>query len=935
MVIYKAIKEKSFSYSAIRSLLLFALCIIILMPALCPASAFADEDEQKVVRVGYVNSINYEEGREGEYKRGSGYEYLQQISYLTGWKYEYVYGSFKECYDMLVNGDIDLFGNVSYTPERAEVIDFSSYPQGKDVYILYTTKDRTDLTTGDIKTLNGCRIGATQGSYQEILLKQWLSENNIKAETVSCNGYDALMSALDSGELDLIVTPDLSINYNYVSVMNIGFSEYYFGVSKSRPDILAELNDALYEIQNTEQDYNSQLISRYYNRMTSALLLNQQEKEWLDSHGNTLRLGYLKDTLPFSAEQDGKLTGVMQTVVNTIEKEFSIQVKTFPYDDIGQMKKAIKEDKIDIAGPVISDFYLAEQDDYVLTSAIMESTPVVVYKGKDADSSLNTIAVSDASVCDHGIVNVLFPDAEILTYKTQEECLNAVDSGKAGSTLILSSRLNILRSIPAMEHLSFAEMSKRLDICFTASKEDRRAASIVNKGIVLSSDVLNGVVLSQHSVADDHISLREFVRQYAIVIALLSALIIITMGFLIYRLSVSQKKLVGALNDAQSASVAKTAFLSNMSHDIRTPMNAIMGFTDIAMKYHPADQVQNCLEKIEESSDHLLALINNVLDISRIESGKIKYDPDPVNISEVTDSVLNIMNGFLADRNLTFNVSKQLDDKLYVMADAVRIREILVNILGNAVKFTDDGGTISFKAEHRQGEDARHVIIRYIISDTGVGMSEEFIKRIFDEFSQENAGARTRYQGNGLGMSITKRYVELMGGEISVESQKGEGSTFTVDLPLEIAEKTDADPEQRNITTGKADLSGVKVLLAEDNDLNAEIAIMLLEDKGMKVTRAVNGKEAVKLFADAPSGSFDVILMDIMMPEMNGYEATRAIRSLTEHPDSYDIPIIAMTANAFAEDVQASLDAGMNAHLSKPIVMDEVVKVISVNLNGW
>lgn len=907
------------------------LCILIVFTSSCPAVVSAEEPEQKTVRVGYVSAMNYEEGGECEYKRGSGYEYLQQISYLTGWKYEYVYGSFKECYDMLVNGEIDLFGNVSYTPERAQLFDFSSYPQGKDVYMLYTTKDRTDLTTGDISKLNGCRIGVTQGSYQEGVLKEWLQDNNINAEEIGYNGYDALMSALDSGELDAFVTPDLSISYNYVSITNIGFSEYYFAVSKSRPDLLEELNEALYEIQNTEQDYNSQLISRYYNRMTSALLMNEKERSWLDSHDNNIKIGYLRDDLPFCGEENGKMIGVMETVAQTVENEFKINIETVPYDDMDEMKRALKTNEIDIAGPVISDFYLAEQDDCVLSSAIMDSTPVVVYKGGDADSSLKLIAVSDSSVFDRSIIGVLFPEAEVMQCGSQEECLQAVSDGKAGSTIVLSSRLNILRSVPEMERLSFAEMSKRLDICFMATKEDRRAASIINKGIILSSEVLNGVVLSQHSVADKHISFKDFMSQYMQIIVFLACLIIMTMGFLIYRLSVSQKKLVSALNEAHSANVAKTVFLSNMSHDIRTPMNAIVGFADIAMKQDPEPQVKKCLERIEESSDHLLALINNVLDISRIESGKIKYEPVPVDISKVTDSVLNIMNGFLVNRDIDFIAEKKLPDELCVRADAVRVQEILVNILGNAVKFTEDGGTITFRADKINGDDEEHIIIRYIISDTGIGMSEEFQEHIFDEFTQENSGARTSYLGNGLGLAITKRYVDLMGGSIRVKSKKGTGSEFTVEIPFEITDGSNV--KETDMPPAPSDLSGTKILLAEDNDLNAEIATVLLEDYGVEVTRAIDGREAVKIFADEPAGTFDLILMDIMMPNMNGYEATKTIRSMTGRPDSTTIPIIAMTANAFAEDVQASLDAGMNAHLSKPIVMDEVVRVIAMNLD--
>ncbi|MDY3919926.1 MAG: ATP-binding protein [Candidatus Limivivens sp.] len=391
------------------------------------------------------------------------------------------------------------------------------------------------------------------------------------------------------------------------------------------------------------------------------------------------------------------------------------------------------------------------------------------------------------------------------------------------------------------------------------------------------------------------------------------------------------QKLADAVHTAENASRAKTIFLNNMSHDIRTPMNAIIGFTNIALKQDPKPEIRNCLNKISSSSEHLLTLINDVLDISRIESGKVRFAPVPVDIRTVSETVLGIMQGFLHDRNIVFRTNLAVPERPYVMADAVRIREVLVNILGNAVKFTEDGGSIDFEASYHPGEDHRHILVRYRISDTGVGMTEEFVKHIFDEFSQEENSARTQYRGSGLGMAITKRYADLMGGVISVESKKGEGSTFTVEIPLELTNEENV--RKQNIPITKVNLNGVKVLLAEDNELNAEIAIVQLTELGIRITRAVNGREAVKIFTENPPETFDLIFMDVMMPEMNGYEATAAIRAIQDRPDARRIPIIAMTANAFAEDVQASLDVGMNGHIAKPIVMDEVEKAIAGNVH--
>ena len=330
--------------------------------------------------------------------------------------------------------------------------------------------------------------------------------------------------------------------------------------------------------------------------------------------------------------------------------------------------------------------------------------------------------------------------------------------------------------------------------------------------------------------------------------------------------------------DANAANIAKTTFLNHMSHDLRTPMNAIVGFTDIAMKKKPDKEVENCLKKIRQSSEYLMTLINDVLDISRIESGKLEYKPVPVDLKDMIDTVLSIARGYTENRDLNLSVSREELKTPYVMADELRIREVLLNIISNAVKFTQDGGTISFVAENAPGNDEHHVIVRYRISDTGIGMSEEFLTRIFEEFSQENAGARTSYKGTGLGMAIAKQYVDLMGGKIEVSSRQGIGSTFTVEIPLLIAEQV--LPEKEEKSRKDMDLHGLHVLLAEDNDLNAEIAVDLLEEQGMIVTRTADGKSALAQFCNTDPGTYDLILMDIMMPEMNGYETTKAIRNL-------------------------------------------------------
>ena len=440
------------------------------------------------------------------------------------------------------------------------------------------------------------------------------------------------------------------------------------------------------------------------------------------------------------------------------------------------------------------------------------------------------------------------------------------------------------------------------------------------------------VAVSTMSMMESTIKTLTIFMSVVVLLLLLAAISFVSVQRSAVKVRMEQetnKELNRLRMEAESANAAKSTFLNNMSHDIRTPMNAIIGFTNIALKHNPKPEVKACLEKISDSSEHLLTLINDVLDISRIESGRIQYTPVPVDIVAVANTVVNVTTGFLSNRNLTFHRHLEEPEARYVLADAVRIREVLVNILGNAVKFTPDGGTITFEASYRPVEDGQHILARYRIADTGVGMSEDFIGHIFDEFSQEENSARTQYKGTGLGMAITRRYVELMGGTISVESRKGKGSTFIVEIPMA---RTDGSRiRKQDASAAIDDLAGVRILLAEDNDLNAEIATIQMERLGARVTRAADGRQAVCAFAQNPPGTFDVILMDIMMPEMDGHEATAAIRNLANRPDALQIPIIAMTANAFAEDVQAAKTVGMNEHIAKPLDAN----VLARTLQKW
>ena len=404
-----------------------------------------------------------------------------------------------------------------------------------------------------------------------------------------------------------------------------------------------------------------------------------------------------------------------------------------------------------------------------------------------------------------------------------------------------------------------------------------------------------------------------------------------------YQLELEEKnaELNHAIKQAETANLSKRNFLFNMSHDIRTPMNAIIGFANLAKRdINDQEKVTSHLEKITISGQHLLALINDVLDMSRIESGKVTIETIPVNVMEQMNLVSDVLRSDMDAKQLTFASKTEVTD-LYVYADALHVNRVLMNIFANAVKFTPEGGTVTFILRERPSTREGYAFYDFIISDTGIGMSEEFKAHIFEQFARERSSTVSRTQGTGLGMSIAQSLTQLMGGNIAVESELGKGTTFTVTFEFELTTKDVVlgSIAEEAVEADVEDLTGKRVLLVEDNELNTEIALAILETAGFVVETAADGSEAVALVKEKDAGYYDLILMDIQMPIMNGYEATRAIRSL-EDAEKASVPIIAMTANAFEEDKKNAYAAGMDAHITKPIDVKALLQTMSDVING-
>ena len=930
------------------------LMTMLLLTALLSLSASAAEtvSQHERVRVGFFAMDGYHMMDEDGNRSGYGYDFLRLMARYWDVDYEYVgYDkSWEEMQQMLIDGEIDMVTSARRTPEREELFDFSR-PIGTNNGILTVRSDNSTIVEGKYSTYDGMRVALLRGNSRNDEFAEYARTKGFTYKSVYFDSAEEIAEALQNGTVDAIVTSSLRKMNNERILEKFGSSDFYVIVKKGNTELLNKINYAIDQMNAAEGSWKTTLYNKNYETTdTKNLEYTEEEKRIIAQYSKENPLHVLCDPTryPYSYTENGEVKGILPDYFRKIADyaglsyEFLVPATRDEYIAYQSNKDAVN---ISIDARMDTDNY-AETKEWGLTAPYITMRMARVTR-RDFDGKIHVVATVNQTAST-SIEDVLAPGAEKLMCSTRQEMMEAVRDGKADAAFVyyymaqafINSDTTGTMTYMPLEQPTF---SYRMVV---SSTENHALAGILTKAMYAMPDNLVEDLATQYTTYKaTNLTLADMIRLHpvtAVAIIVFISWMAVALIVIVNRLQTRRKLQLAAqqkakemavlAEQAQAASKAKSTFLSNMSHDIRTPMNAIIGFTNIALHQDSVPEMHSCLKKIEESSDHLLSLLNDVLDLSRIESGKVEFSPVPANITAVTDSVIEIVKGMLLNRELNFEVHREPLQNPYVMTEPVRIREILVNILNNAVKFTKDGGTIRFDAGNRPGADAQHIVICYRIKDTGIGMSEEFQKKIFDEFAQEENGVRTQYKGTGLGMPISKKYIELMGGTITVDSRKGVGTTFTVEIPMELtnAEKV----EKTKPFVQHNDLKGIKVLLAEDNDLNAELATILLEDLGMTVTRAADGQEVVDLFAEHPAGTYDIILMDIMMPKMDGHQAAKAIRAMyADRPDAEEIPIIALSANAFSEDVQASLDAGMNGHVSKPLNMEEVTKVIERNLN--
>ena len=1079
---------------------LAALFAAVLVLFLVPGTlSGAEKKARKVVRIPcqeFNRQMIVDEN--GRPVSGYAYDYIQTVATYAGWDVQYLPGSsFSECLRQLEAGEADLFYDVSHTPERAQSMLFPDEPMGYEYYYLYAAEDNTDVAPDDYASLDGKTVGVTKGTILGGILEQWARKKNISFRFVEYADIEDKEADLFAGKIDLDLEVSMLAKSNLSAVVKIGSSAYFLAVNKDRPDLVEDLNAAMEKVLNNDLYFFSRLQERYFSDTVLSHNLTTDEKAWIASH-DVLRVGYFDDYLPFSGrDKNGNPTGVVidaiREIVRRLKLSDALRLEFVCYDDQKDGYKAVESGEIDLMVPA----YISSsvQRDYRVVGGrifVTLACDFAFLDGRDLGKTPLRVGVNRHNLMQYYYSVDTHPLAEIVYYDSIRGCLDGVLGDTADGTFLNGLRTGALLKTGKYRALDSIRAKNGFEVHMAFAEDNLGLLLLMNRGMtMLEPDFVNKNAYAYAGWMYS-LSLADFLREHFLAALLLAAFLAglvvvavvsrianrklgkINRALVEYSATIEEQslkeadlrrdlerkqgQLEDALQMAQSANRAKTAFLSSMSHDIRTPMNAIIGFTGLAASHlDDTEHVKEYLKTIAQSSEHLLSLINEVLDMSRIESGKMALNEKVESLADIFHALRDIVHADIQAKRHHFRIDAVgVRDEL-VHCDKLRLNQVLFNLVSNAIKYTPPGGAISLRIVQKAPASGGRARYEFRCRDNGIGMDDDFAKTVFDPFTREQTSTVSGIQGTGLGMAIAKNIVEMMGGSISVATKKGEGTEFTVSLEFRVAEwKTavPAIPELKNLrglvvnadvdvcqsvadmlrdvgmrsewclsgkeavirteesvrhgdqfkvfvvdcpapggdgidtvrrirrAVGEADsilllsaydwgdietearkagvtefltkplfpsdlhkvllqacgracpvrlpkrepqcsLKGKKILMVDDSPLNLKIGVLLLREKGAAVDTAPNGKVAVDLIREKGAAAYDFVVMDVQMPVMDGYQATAAIRKL---PGGDKLKIIAFSANAFEEDKEKSLKAGMNGHISKPLKISEFLQ---------
>lgn len=1078
--------------SSVISRFVIVCCMlgILIQGSMAEMIGKAAEGNHDRFRVGFFAFSGYHEIDDDGARTGYGYEFFQKISILDDWTFEYVgYDkSYSDNLEMLLNGELDIVTSVSKTPEREKMFLFSEEPIGSNATIFTVKEGNRDVIAGDYSTYDGLRIGMLKNNSKNDNFDDFAKSHGFSYIPVYYSTENELTQALQADMVDGIISGSLRKLNNEWLIESMNESDFYVVVNKDNKQLMERINTAIHEMDMNESDWRSVLHQKYYATDTDGtIMLDADERAYLEdllSSGRTLHVLMNPDRNPYSYFENGEAKGIVAEVFRHIADKEGISydfIQTSTRDEYYEIRE---KGEADIVLDYTSSNSLAEDEGYKLTRGYMQGN-IALLTPKSSGNIQKVTTVKRSDFLTTNITDIYSAD-NIIFYDSIAECINAVDEGKADALLILAYRAEKIVQDDVKNRYTYSLVGD-ISIPFAIgvrSNEKHELISILNKELSAMSETnLSNIILKESELqnTDRNKSLIAMLYAnpvYGMAVVLFISLFVIICVILLIRThsqkmlkqkvkevsknyETKERELSNALAMADQANRAKTTFLNNMSHDIRTPMNAIIGFTTLASTHlDNKEKAKDYLAKIAQSSNHLLSLINDVLDMSRIESGNVVIEEKPESLSEILQGLRNIIQADVHAKQLELHIDTIDVTNENIFCDKLRLNQILLNLLSNSIKFTNPSGTISLKVTQRPAKDEKHRNYEFVVKDTGIGMSPDFIQTIFEPFTRERTSTVSGIQGTGLGMAITKNIVDMMNGTIEVNSEPGKGTEFMINLTFRIQgnsyvpaviqelkgvrslvvdddviscqsvtkmlrqiglrpewtmygkeavvrtqeaydigdpyklyiidwsmpdmngietvrqirrvigndapiilfsayDWTDIEDEARNAgvtdfiskplfvndlhytldraigkenhtaqnETDNKKFDGQTVLLAEDNELNREIAVEILCNMGLHVDTVENGKEAVEMLSASQPDRYKVILMDVQMPVMDGYQATKEIRALKD-PKLAAIPIVAMTANAFEEDRQIAIDAGMNDHLAKPFKIEQLYHIL-------
>ena len=918
-----------------------AAAALLLAAVFCASFASADGTAaaRRTVRVGFFPFDGYHMVSSDGSRSGYGYDYLQRMLPFAGWKLDYVgyedNKSWSDMLDMLENGEIDLLTSAVKTPEREARFAFSDRSIGTSSTILTVEAGDERYLDGNYGSWDGMRVGLLNGNSRNDSLASFAREKGFSYVPVYFDSTGELTSALSAGDIDAIATSNLRKVRSEWIIAQFDSKPFYIMVRKDDAQLLAEVNDALEQLQNVSPDLSYQLYQEYYAPESGdEIAFTAAERAFIadcKARGTVFKAIMNPDREPYSYLENGKMTGILTDICAEIFRRTGLTVEMVPCADRQEYLKLQNDPDMSLCCDLSGDYSAAEKLGYVLTAPYYD-TSIARINLKSQTGDVEKIGMMRGGVVERAMFGSLEGEQMAVWFDSVDDCVAAVKNGDVDAAYLLSRTAQQAVLADVKNQLSYVTLPRQ-SVEFAVgvgTDENCLLSSILEKAARSVTDADTAQLAQPYTVntvADttltgvfyDHPIYAVSLVGGVLALAFLSVLAVV-----LHRKQVQEKRANAALKtakeEADRASRAKTEFISRISHDIRTPMNAISGMTEFALQDREApEKLTDDLEKIRSSGAFLSSLINDVLDISKIDSGKIELHPEPYPQEEYRRNLENMFAPLCLQRGLEFSAESTGDDGT-VLADHIRLNQISLNLVSNAIKYTPPGGRVTCRMEGKKRPDGQFDCV-FAVEDTGIGMSEEFQKVMFEPFSQDmdNPARQQMEHGTGLGLSIVQRIVELMGGSVTVRSAPGKGTLVTVLLTLPAAgeqELRDYLAERRGAPESMEKLRGT-VLLAEDNDINAEIASRLLADMGLSVVRAENGRRAVELFRQSEPGTYSVVLMDIQMPEMNGYDAARAIRALFRTDAA--VPIFALTADAFDEAVERARQAGMNGHITKPL----------------